>query len=591
MRALATGGTGACDDDAWDAIVVGAGIGGLVCAGYLAAAGRRVLVAEQHDVAGGNGHVFRRRGTYQFDVGTHYIGDCGPDGILPAIMNGLGLRDRVSYVEMDPDGFDRIIMPGLSFDVPTGWPRYRQRLIDAFPQDATGLAAFTRICAAIAGAGRNRMLSPDGTGLAATDYEFRDLAWGGRSLAALFDDCGLSRRARTVLAAQSLNYGAAPGNVAVMTHAAVTDHYLRGAYYPAGGGQTMVAALVDVIEAHGGQVRTRCLVRRILVHEGGACGVELADGRRQRAPVVISNADYRRTILELCGDAEGLPARLVKRAGASTMRVSLAALYLGLDIELPDLPSANIWWLSTDDIDEVYERLNAGLDESPSCLYFSFASAKEGDGGIACPPGHTNLQVITSLGPGYGPLAGAPDAAAQPGYRRDPAYQAAKERLTEQLLTAAEQVLGPLREHVKHVEMATALTHERYTRSSGGTPYGLATWGPPGGRLDHRPDVSTGVPGLYTVGQSTRFGSGITGVAISGIMCASRILGRALLSAVHSGEVLADPALLPQRPAGWDPLAVSRGRARSAARGLAPLRGLRHVPSPPSPRARPAASG
>ncbi|MER5326829.1 FAD-dependent oxidoreductase [Streptosporangium roseum] len=83
---------------AWDVIVVGAGVGGLVCAAYLAASGRRVLVVEQHDVAGGNGHAFRRR-SYRFDVGVHYLGDCGPDGILPAILNGLGLRDRVRFVD------------------------------------------------------------------------------------------------------------------------------------------------------------------------------------------------------------------------------------------------------------------------------------------------------------------------------------------------------------------------------------------------------------------------------------------------------------------------------------------------------------
>lgn len=563
----------------WDAIVIGAGIGGLVCAGYLATAGRRVLVAEQHDVAGGNGHVFRRRGSYQFDVGTHYIGDCGPDGLLPAILNGLGVRDRICFVEMDPNGFDRIVMPGLSFDVPTQWPRYQQRLISALPEDATGLATCTRICAALAGAARNRLLSTDGTGLAGAGDQFRDLLWAGRSLADLFDYCGLSRKARTALAAQLLNYGAAPRDVTVMTHAAVIDHYLRGAYYPVGGGQTMVASLVDVIEAHGGEVRTRCLVRRIQFDDdGSACGVELADGQRLRAPVVVSNADYRRTILELCSGAAGFPSRLIKRADASTMRLSLAMLYLGLDIELPDTPSANIWWLSTDDINDVYERLSTGQEGDLPCLYFSFASAKEGVNGIGCPPGHSNLQVITSLGPGYGPLAGSPDATGHVGYRRDPAYRAAKQRLTEQLLTAAERVLGPLRNHVRHLEVATALTHERYTLSTGGTPYGLATWGPPGGPLDHRPDVSTGVPGLYTVGQSTRFGCGITGVAVSGIMCASRILGSSLLPAVHAGATFGDPGLLPRRPDGWDPLAVSRGRTRSSAKGLAPLRGMRLVP-------------
>jgi all-trans-retinol 13,14-reductase len=119
------------------------------------------------------------------------------------------------------------------------------------------------------------------------------------------------------------------------------------------------------------------------------------------------------------------------------------------------------------------------------------------------------------------------------------------------------------------MEAATPLTHERYTLGTGGTPYGLSRWGPPGGRPDVRPDVATSVPGLYVVGQSTRFGSGIAGVAISGIMCAGQILGRPLLPQVYAGATLADPSLLPDRTDGWDPLAVSRGQGRRTARGLA----------------------
>jgi all-trans-retinol 13,14-reductase len=77
------------------------------------------------------------------------------------------------------------------------------------------------------------------------------------------------------------------------------------------------------------------------------------------------------------------------------------------------------------------------------------------------------------------------------------------------------------------------------------------------------------VDGLYVVGASTRYGSGITGVAVGGIACAGQILGRRLIPAVHGGEVLADTARLPDRDEHWDPLRVSRGAARRHARGLA----------------------
>lgn len=53
------------------------------------------------------------------------------------------------------------------------------------------------------------------------------------------------------------------------------------------------------------------------------------------------------------------------------------------------------------------------------------------------------------------------------------------------------------------------------------------------------------------------------------MMCASTILGRRLVPEVTRGAVLADRSLLPHRGEDFDPLAVSRGRARRHARGLA----------------------
>ncbi|WP_234542818.1 phytoene desaturase family protein [Streptomyces shenzhenensis] len=555
------------DEDGWDAVVVGAGIGGLVCAAYLAVSGRRVLVVEQHDVAGGNAQVFRRRRAYEFDVGVHYIGDCGPGGVLPAIFGGLGLSDRVRYREMDPDGFDRIVLPSVSVDVPAGWLPYRQRLKDELPQDAAGIDTFTEICAGVGAEMRELLLSSGELTLpeltARTPFTTR---WGRRSLSRLFDHCGLSPRSRTVLAAQSPNYGASPDIATVATHTAVLDHYMRGAHYPVGGGQQLVAALVEVLEAHGGELRTRTKVERILVENGRVSGIGLADDRTVWAPLVVSNADFRRTVLDLVGE-EHFPRRFATRVREATMAFPFATLYIALDKDLPDQPNANLWWYRDEDIDGYYARLSRGdIDPVPS-LFVSFASLKDPGSRAAGPPGHSNFQVMTLCPPGLDWWGVSRGPAEGGRYRRSDAYQERKRNLAEAMLRAAEEALGPFRAHITHLEAGTPLSHERYTLSTGGTPYGLAEWGEAGGR----PNTRTGIEGLYMVGASTRNGSGITGVAIGGIACAAQILERRLLHRVHAGEVLADVSRLPERPDDWDPLAVSRGRARRTARGLARL--------------------
>ena len=549
----------------WDAIVVGSGLGGLVCAAYLAVGGHRVLVLEQHDVAGGNSHVFRRRRAYEFDVGVHYLGDCGPDGILPAIFAGLGLDKRVRYREMDQDGFDRIVVPGVTMDMPAGWPGYRRRLKEALPADGPGIDMFVDVIAGLGEEMRQALLSPND--LTITELVARTpvtVQWGRRTLTELFDHCGLSVRARTVLAAQSPNYGMGPDQASVAMHATVTDHYTRGAYYPEGGGQMLAAALVETIESHGGELRTRCKVERILVEDGRTTGVGLEGGESFRSPMVVSNADYRRTVLDLVGP-EHFPRRLVAKTAGASMGLPFATLYVALDTELPPRPNANLWWYRGDDIGAYYDRLGTSDLDPVDFLFMSFASLKDPGSRTVCPPGHTNFQVMTLCPSSYDRWGVSGGPADGERYRRKTAYKEQKARLTEAMLSAAEEAIGPFRDHIVHLEAATPLTHERYTLSTGGTPFGLASWGGAGSR----PDTRTSVQGLHVVGANTRYGSGITGVALGGISCAAQILGRRLMHEVHSGAVLGDPDLLPERTEDWDPLAISRGTRRRTARGLA----------------------
>lgn len=547
----------------WDAVVVGAGLGGLTTAAYLATAGRRVLVLEQFSVVGGNSHVFRRRRSYEFDVGVHYLGDCEPGGVIPSVLGGLGLRDRVEFLEMDQSGFDLIRVPGACVDMPAGWPEYRKRLVAAMPDEAEGLRTFTDICAAVGEEQRAALFeshtwSP--ADIAKGTVAVRE--WGRRTLDDLFSHCGLSSRARTVLAAQAPNYGLTPRQATVARHTSVTDHYLRGAYYPAGGGQTLAAGLVEVIEAHGGEIRTRSRVRRILVEDRKVTGVGLDDGGTVRTGLVVSNADYRRTVLDLVGP-EHFPKSLAERTRNARMGMPWLVLYLGLDIDLRDRPNANLWWYDTDDIDGYFDRARAGDVGEVPFLFCSFASLKDPGNSALCPPGHANLQVMTLCPPDHewwGVSDGAEGGSAT--YRHQARYLRRKQELTEATLRAAEKAIGPLRGHITHLEAATPLTHERYTLSSGGTPFGMAEWGGTG-----RPGTATGIAGLHVVGASTQAGNGVAGVMLGGISCASHILGRPLLAQGRQGVVSGDPDLLPARPDGWDPREVCRGASRRARSG------------------------
>jgi phytoene desaturase len=540
----------------WDAIVIGSGLGGLTAAAYLATNGRRVLVLEQHYVAGGNAHVFRRKRAFEFDVGVHYIGDCAPGGAIPNVLRGVGLEGKVEFLEMDPDGFDTIMYPGLTFRVPKGWDRYRERLVAAFPDDETGLHrcldVFEKLLAELRqlqGAGP----APDLAQLARDAPNL--IRWAGRPLTELFDDCGLGQKARAVLLAESGAYAVAPSRTPVAVHAGLLDHYLKGAYYPKGGGQVLPASLIEVLRANGGEVRTRARVERILIENGRATGVRLKSGEELRAPVVVSNADLKRTMLELVG-RERLSPATVSRIEAYRMALPIFCVYLGLDMDLRErMPNTNYWYCESYDIEGMYQSCYDGRMPEHLPLFITTASVKDPHTRSIAPAGCSSVEIMTWVPANYDVWRVHEGPAAGEKYHQDRAYRSHKDELTEAMIAGAEYVLPGIRDHIVWKEAATPVTQERYTLSTGGTSYGIETavdqFGP------NRPGPATEIAGLYLTGASTMSGHGIVGAMRGGVATAGAVLGRDLAREVERGQVFGDPSKL-SADAERDPWQYSR---------------------------------
>jgi all-trans-retinol 13,14-reductase len=136
-------------------------------------------------------------------------------------------------------------------------------------------------------------------------------------------------------------------------------------------------------------------------------------------------------------------------------------------------------------------------------------------------------------------------------YHRDPVYRRRKEALIDHLVDVSESVIPDLREHIVWKEAATPISQERFTRSTGGTSYGIEMSCSQAGPM--RVGPRTEIEGLYLCGASTPSGPGISGVMRSGLAAASEVLETDLLRSVLSGEVLGDRSVLPELHDDWDP--------------------------------------
>jgi phytoene dehydrogenase-like protein len=522
-------------DAVFDAIIVGSGFGGLVTAGFLAKSGKRVLVLDQHYVAGGCATIFKRR-EYEFDVGIHYLGDCEPNGLIPRIVRAAGAVD-FEFEEMDPDGFDTLVFPDLTFRIPRGIEAFRDRLLDTFPKEARGIKRYIKLLYQL-----RRYNTLMGNPRAAWKILPRSMMlarWMNRTFGEFLDSCTDDPKLRAVITGQHGDYGQPPRKASLVLGAALSLHYLEGAYFPKGGGQVLSDRLAESIEKNRGKILLRASVEKILIEDGRAVGVQFHNkhvGSRQlKAPIIISNADYKKTMLDLVG-AEHLQPDTVNRIKEYRMSPGLVALYLGInrDLKAENHPRTNYWISDNYSVEGLYEMTEKGEFPGPGFGYISIASVKDPTNQKLAPEGITNLQVMGIAPSSYISWGVDKEAYESGAYSRDPRYLAQKRRVSDALIETAERVFPGLKEQIVYQELSTPLTHTRYTRASNGTSYGIALT--PDQFLKNRPSSRTEIEGLYLCGASCRAGHGIAGVALSGLQAAARVLGYGLIEEVMGPE-------------------------------------------------------
>jgi phytoene dehydrogenase-like protein len=280
----------------WDAVVIGSGIGGLACAGMLAARGRKVAILEQAASPGGYLSSFRR-GEFTFDSAVDCVAGLDPEGLLTWLLWSLGMDRHLTPIRLDPIRVSRF--PGLTIQVDASLPAYTERLCRLFPAERDGIAAFFRRAGTIysdveAMFGAIKEGREPTAVLPTALIRYREATYADLLRADIRD-----ARLAAVLSDRCPFLGSSPARVSATRMVSLVMSYFRsGAFRPAGGHQRLPDLLVEGIERKGGAVWLGRPAKSILL-EGGRCARVLTeDGADFAAARVVSTRIHSRPLVD-----------------------------------------------------------------------------------------------------------------------------------------------------------------------------------------------------------------------------------------------------------------------------------------------------
>lgn len=333
----------------FDAIIIGAGHNGLVCAAYLARHGLRPLVLERRAVVGGAAVTEEIAPGFRASIFSYLMSILHPriQADLDLARHGLEVMPCSDMLSpLDGDDYivfsDDVARTQASFrrfsardaDVYPEFDRYLQDCAEVFrkllwetPFDPT--RRDWRSFKAMAGfARRNRRYA--GRFFRVSDiltmsaYDF---------LSEWFED----ERVKAVLAyyASIGTYAGpkSPGSAYVIMHHIMGENAGAGGWgFIKGGMGAITQALAASARAHGAEILTECPIAEVTVRDGRAVGVVTQDGRAFEAPIVISNASAKALFLDLVGERH-LPEEVVR--GVRGYRTFSTAFKMNVAAERP----------------------------------------------------------------------------------------------------------------------------------------------------------------------------------------------------------------------------------------------------------------
>ena len=292
----------------YDAIIIGAGISGLVCGCYLAKAGMKTLIVEKNNHVGGYCSSFEKNG-FLFDYCTHAVSSLREGGVLRKILRELGIESKLKVIRNNPS--DTIITDKFEINIFQELDRTVSEFVRYFPKEETNIRRFFYYI--------NKTPS--------FYLECKKVFY--QLLSEYFKDSNLMSIISFVT--ESL-LGTGVKEMSAMVACLMWKEFmLDGGYYPSAGGMQAIADLfAQTLKDLGGTLQLSNKAKEIIVENNTAKGIKLQENRIIYAKNIVSACDARHTYFELIGKKD-LPDSIPAVINALVPSTSFNIVYLGVD--------------------------------------------------------------------------------------------------------------------------------------------------------------------------------------------------------------------------------------------------------------------
>jgi all-trans-retinol 13,14-reductase len=481
----------------FDVVIIGSGLGGLLCGNILSKEGYNVCLIEKNHKLGGSLQTFGRKACI-FNTGLNYTESLDKGQVLYQYFRYFGLYDNLRIKKLDEDGFDIISFPDAKYKLAMGQANFKETLLRDFPAEKEGLTRYLKKLESICSSFSLYNLSDkpfsifdnDSLGIGAADYIRSEIS---------------DYRLQNVLAGNSLMYAGHEKKTPLMIHAVISNSFIDSAWRIVDGSHLIVNILAANILNNGGTILKNAKGERFITENNLIKSVELNTGETIEAKYFISNTHPEQT-LRMTGLMKSTRI-FSERINKLEDTIGMFTLYIVFKKNSFPYLNYNLYHFNQENAWVV-----GNYDPSKWPQMFSFMPTATSRSDYYA----ESVSVITYMQ--YNELQKWENTLT--GHRGED-YLRFKQEKAELLLTQLEKHYPGFRSCVEAWYTSTPLTWRDYTGTRSGSGFGiLKDYNLP---MESAILPQTRIPNLFLTGQNVNI-HGMLGVTISSVLTCSAII-------------------------------------------------------------------